>query len=381
MNTTSIYPQIVKTLHHKGALSRAELAAELGPGYARLNQALRDLETSGLIRLDHPGERIGKDTIVSLRAEENCVIGLDLGGTKLFGAIANLSGNLLHEAEIYGHGKTGEACYMMLVGMIDTLLGEARQRGLRIRGIGVEVPGRVRLETGYVLRAPAVQWEEFPLKERLVSRFGLPVFVDNDLKQSTLGEAWFGAGRGGSNIAYVAIGTGIAAGVVANDELQRGAHLRHGEIGWMVPDRRFLGKRYQGFGPFEVEASGPGVARRARERLAGKRSESELANLTSEDVFKAARLGEGWAKEVVDETIEYLAILIANTIAFYDPDIIVLSGGISRSSDLLIEPIRKLIDGCVLTPPNILVSSLGYQAGVLGAVVNLILNCPEFYTL
>ena len=84
--------------------------------------------------------------------------------------------------------------------------------------------------------------------------------------------------------------------------------------------------------------------------------------------------------QVVAETVDYLAILIANIMAFYDPDVIILSGGISRSSDLLIDPILKLIEGCVLTQPNIVVSSLGYRAGVLGAIANLILNCPEFYT-
>ncbi len=314
-----------------------------------------------------------------MQDNKNCVIGIDLGGTKLYGAITDLAGNIQDEIELRNHGKTGEPCYEMLVGVVTSLLEKTHHMGLTIRGIGIEVPGRVRLETGLVLRAPAVQWEGFPLKERLVSEFGLPVFVDNDLKQSALGEAWFGAGKSGSNVALVAIGTGVAAGVVANDVLQRGAHLRHGEIGWMVPGREFLGRHYRGFGPFEVEASGSGVASRARVLLAEKRSEEELASLTSEAVFDAARNGEEWAKQVVAETVEYLAILIANIMAFYDPDVIILSGGVSRSSDLLIDPILSLIEGCVLTQPKIVVSSLGYRAGVLGAIVNLLLNCPEIY--
>ncbi len=83
--------------------------------------------------------------------------------------------------------------------------------------------------------------------------------------------------------------------------------------------------------------------------------------------------------EVVSETVEYLAILVANLMAFYDPDIIILSGGVSRSHDLLVQPILNLVEGCVLIQPNIVLSSLGYQAGVLGAIVNLLLNCPEIY--
>lgn len=312
-------------------------------------------------------------------SQENCIIGFDLGGTKLFGAIIDLDGNFLYKEEIQDHRKFGEACFELLVSLLHSLLDKAQQIGANIRGIGGQVPGRVRLESGLVLNAPAVQWREFPLKERLVKEFGIPVFVDNDLKQSALGEAWFGAGKEYNHVALIAIGTGIAAGLVANDELQRGAHLRHGEIGWMVPGREFLGKTYSGFGPFEVETSGPGIAKRACALLAGKRSENELASLTSEDVFNAARKGEDWAKLVVAETVDYLAILIANVMAFYDPDIIILSGGVSRSSDLLINPILRLVQGCVLTQPNIVVSSLEYKAGVLGALVNLLLNCPEFY--
>jgi glucokinase len=170
--------------------------------------------------------------------------------------------------------------------------------------------------------------------------------------------------------------------VWSQDIIQRGATPDAWRDQLDGAQHKFLGKHYEGYGPLEVEAGGAGIARRGRNALASfaKRSDIELANLTSEDVFKAARAGEEWAKPVVAETIDYLAILIANIMAFYDPDIIILSGGISRSSDLLIDPIRKLIEGCVLTQPNIVVSSLGYRAGVLGAIVNVILNCPEFYT-
>ncbi len=374
------FPRIMKVLVQNKTIQVSQLADELGERAEHLRSALPALRKMGFIQWDQGGVSRKEDPLVSLCAEKNCIIGIDLGGTKLFGAITDLAGNILYEKEIYEHGKAGEECYGLLVGMLHSLLEKANQDGLTICGIGVEVPGITRLETGLVINAPAVQWKEFPLGERLVTKFNLPVLVDNDLKQSALGETWFGAGKHGSHVALLAIGTGIAVGMVANDVLQRGAHLRHGEIGWMVPGSEFLGKHYVGYGPLESEAGGAGIARRARNLLDGKRSDSELENLTGEDVFKAARVGEEWAKVVVAETIDYLAILIANIMAFYDPDVIILSGGISRSSDLLINPILKLIEGCVLTQPNIVVSTLGYRAGVLGAIANLILNCPEFYT-
>jgi glucokinase len=373
------FPQVLKCLYRNDTVSLSQLMTDLEIDIQHLKPVLRKLEKYEYIHWDRKlGIQI-EDNRITLQDHKIYFVGVDLGGTKLYGAVTNLAGNIVFDIEVRNHGKTGEACYVMLVEVISSLLEKANQKGYRVRGIGVQVPGRVQLETGLVLRAPAVSWEIFPLKERLVSEFGLPVYVDNDLKQSALGEAWFGAGKSGSNVALVAIGTGIAAGVVVNDVLQRGAHLRHGEIGWMVPGREFLGRHYSGFGACEVEASGTGIARRARLLLAGKRSEAELASLTSEEVFDAARNGEAWAKQVVAETVDYLAILIANVMAFYDPDIIILSGGVSRSSDLLIDPILSLVEGCVLVQPTIVLSSLGYQAGVLGAIVNLLLNCPEIY--
>ena len=296
MTTKSLYPQIIKALYRGNTVSASQLLAELGVYPKDLNPALLALTKAGFIHKHIPASSRNEDALYSLRSQENCVIGFDLGGTKLFGAITDLEGNFLYKEEIQDHKKFGEPCYDLLVSLIHSLIDKAREIGANIRGIGGQVPGRVILETGFVLNAPAVQWKEFPLKERLVREFGLPVFVDNDLKQSALGEAWFGAGKDCNHVALIAIGTGIAAGVVANDELQRGAHLRHGEVGWMVPGREFLGRTYSGFGAFEVETGGPGIAKRARALLVGKRSEIELASLTSEDVFNAAREGGGLGK-------------------------------------------------------------------------------------
>ena len=218
----------------------------------------------------------------------------------------------------------------------------------------------------------------FPLKERLVSRFGCPVYVDNDLKQASIGEAWFGAGKNFRNVVLLAIGTGIAASTVIDGQPLRGAHARLGELGWMVPGPDFLGRKYVGFGALETEASGPGIEARARKLVSGTQFERPLEELNGETVFAAARRGEPWAQQCVAETVDYLAVLIANIMAFYDPDVIILGGGVSRSSDVLIPPILKRVEGCVLTPPYIVPSALGYKAGVLGAIINLIQYSPEF---
>jgi glucokinase len=372
-----LYRRILILLYKNEELSLSKMSREIGVAIPDLTSSLDFLEQKGFIQQAESTETHEKREI-SLREGENCVIGLDLGGTKLYGAVSDIAGNIHFDQEIKIHGKSGEACFDMLAGLIDQMIVESSRRNLKLVGMGIDVPGRVQLDNGVVINAPAVSMRDFPLKDRLVSRFGYPVYVDNDLKQAALGEAWFGAGRKYSNVVLLAIGTGIAASTVIDGNPLRGAHLRQGELGWMVPGRDFLGRKYVGFGALETEASGPGIESRAKRLLSGTTNKPSLEGLDAESVFEAAKKGEGWAQQCLAETVEYLAVLIANIMAFYDPDIIILSGGVSRSSEMLIPPVMKLIEGCVLTQPYLVASSLGYKAGALGAIINLVKNCPEF---
>jgi glucokinase len=369
--------QIMIHLIKEKELTLDEISHEIGVEIRAMIPAVDFLETKGFLRETGSSQK-NRKAVVSLREGENGIIGLDLGGTKLYGAVSDITGNILYDREIKIHGKTGEACLEVLIELIEHFIEEARSRNLKLHGIGIDVPGRVQLNTGRVVNAPAVGIRDFPLKERLVTRFGYPVYIDNDLKQSALGEAWFGAGKNYRHVVLLSIGTGIAAGMLVDGRLLRGAHERLGELGWTVPGREFLGRKYENFGALETEASGPGIENRARQLLKGKKDEKFLAELGADAVYEAARKGEAWAENCVTETVEYLAVLVANIMAFYDPDIIILSGGVSLASDLLIPPILELVEGCVLTQPLLVLSSLGYKAGALGALINLVQNCPEF---
>jgi glucokinase len=369
--------EILIHLFQKDELILDELSQKIGVGIPDLTSVVEFLAARGFIqKATIPG--LSGKTLVSLRPGENCIIGLDLGGTKLYGAVSDMTGNILVDREIKILGKTGDACLVVLIDLIEQFISEAARRNLKLQGIGVAVPGRVQLESGLVLNAPAVGMHDFPLKEQLVARFGYPVYIDNDLKQAALGETWFGPGKNHRHVVLLSIGTGIAIGALIDGRPLRGAHERLGELGWMVPGREFLGRRYVDFGALETEVSGPGIENRARRLLNGVKDQHFLDELSADTVFEAARNGEAWAVSCVAETVEYLAVLVANIMAFYDPDLIIMSGGVSRSSDLLIPPILKLVVGCVLTQPELVVSSLGYTAGALGALINLVQNCPEF---
>jgi predicted NBD/HSP70 family sugar kinase len=265
--------------------------------------------------------------------------------------------------------------------MIDTLLASPRVDGRRVRGIGVGAPGVTLHKEGVVTWAYTLHWDKYPLKEKLAARYNMPITVDNDVNLAALGELWFGAGQNTQDMILIAIGTGIGAGVIINGALYRGSKEASGEIGNMIPGREFLGKNYLDFGALESVASGTGIAERARSLLKNQRGTVELENLTAEDVFDAARQKQEWAWVIINETVDYLAIAITNLVASFDPDLIVLGGGVSRSADLLIDPIMRRIVGVIPNPPKLVVSPLGLRATVMGAITNVLHNTSNFYVV
>jgi glucokinase len=149
----------------------------------------------------------------------------------------------------------------------------------------------------------------------------------------------------------------------------------------MLPGREFLGRNFEDFGALESVASGTGIAERARLALRAKRSQRELDDLDAEEVFSAARQGEAWAEKVIDETVDYLTIAIANLMACFDPEVIILGGGVSRSAEMLVEPILQRMQGTLPSLPRLVVSNLGLRAGVMGAITTVLHNTSNFYVV
>jgi glucokinase len=214
-----------------------------------------------------------------------------------------------------------------------------------------------------------LNWRELPLKDILTKRFNLPVFVENDANLSALGEMWFGGGINSREIICISIGTGIGAGIIQDGALQRGFHYSAGEIGYIVPSRRYLGKSYDEFGALEYLASGGGIASLARQLIAEGTIETNLTEITGEAVFNEARQGIPWAKKLVNDLVDYLTISLTAIVGLLDPEVIIINGGVSRSGDLLIEPLKKRLKGLVPFEPRIMRSELGALAPVLGAVM------------
>ncbi|HTP07974.1 MAG TPA: ROK family transcriptional regulator [Anaerolineae bacterium] len=372
---------ILEIIRREGPVSRNTIADRLDVSLPTVMRVVDDLIKEDLVRPQSATQWTGgrRRALLEFNPEGQVVIGVDLGRTKMFGAIADLAGNVLGEADMSRHRTSGEKNFQRLTELIDTLLAHPKIKGRRIRGIGVGAPGITRHKEGIVTWAYTLKWHDFPLKARLDERYNLPIAVDNDVNFAALGELWFGAEQNVSNMVFITIGTGIGAGIIIDGALYRGAHEASGEIGGMLPDRQFLGKRYEEFGVLETIASGTGIAERARQALKGRRKSEELEQLLAEDVFDAARQGQTWAKKLIDETVDCLAVAIANLTVTFDPELIVLGGGVTRSADLLIEPILCRIDGVIPALPRLVVSSLERRAVVMGAVTNVLHNTSDFF--
>lgn len=372
---------ILNLIRREGPLSRSQIADRLEVSLPTVMRIIDALSLEGLVCPTGIKEWSGgrKRSLIQFNAAEHLTIGIDLGGTKMYGAVSDLGGNILKEMNVLQHGTKGELSYQKLTQMIDGLLAFAQGTGKAIRGIGIGVPGVTYPGEGIVEWAPSLEWRSFPLKARLVKQYNLPVIVDNDVNLSAVGEMWFGAGQNVQNLVLIAIGTGIGAGIVIGGNLYRGAHMSAGEIGYLLPDSSFLGKEQKLFGALEQRAAGVGIAERAKEALKEKRSESELMAISAEDVFDAARMKEPWAVKIIEKTIDDLAMAVIALTLCFDPDLIVMGGGVSKSADLLIPPIFERIDGSIPAKPKIVASVLGIKAAVMGAIINLLHNTADFY--
>jgi glucokinase len=374
---------ILETIRRDGPISQTAVAARLDISLPTVMRIVGGLKDEGLVRPLNDKEWSGgrRRSLLEFNAEGYLVLGIDLGGTKMYGALSDLGGTVLDEVIVGQHGTSGEESYDRLVTLIDRLLASPKALGRRVRGIGVGVPGITLHQEGIVRWAYTLQWKDFPLKARLSERYKLPVTIDNDVNLAALGELWFGAGQNAQNMILIAIGTGIGAGIIIDGALYRGTTEASGEIGSMVPGREFLGKDFRDFGALESVASGTGIAARAREVLKAQGAQIDPDGVTAEEVFDAARLGQAWAWSVIEETVDFLAMAIANLTVMFDPEVIILGGGVARSADLLIEPISRRINGAVPALPRLVTSRLGLRAAAMGAITNVLHNTSDYYVV
>jgi glucokinase len=313
------------------------------------------------------------------------VIGVDLGGTNIVAAALPEDGSRTFglRSEPTRSDQGADAVVDRMVRMIDTVIAETiAETGAKradFAGVGVGAPGPLDRERGIVITTPNLGWTNFPLRDVIAEHTGLHASLDNDANCATLGEWWLGAARGGRNVVGMTIGTGIGGGLILDGKLYHGVSDVAGEIGHTTID--ITGRRCKcgNYGCLEAYASGPSIADRAREALGGddasllhRMVNGQLERLTAATVYDAAKQGDELALDVVRETARFLGAGIANLLNVFNPDVVVIAGGVTQAGDPLFEPLRKEVRKRAFRPAveacRIVPGSLPGTAGVVGAV-------------
>lgn len=267
------------------------------------------------------------------------ILALDLGGTKLAGALFTSEGMCLHSTRHRLDDRQGDAVGELIRQTIRELETHALP-GDRLSGIGMSVPGLYRRESGRVWAPNIPGWEDYPLKAMLSEVSSLPVCIESDRTCSILGERWQGGAQGCSDAIFITVGTGIGAGILANGQVLRGSGDLAGAIGWMALGQPFQ-ESYQDCGHLEYYASGRGIARHMRRRQ-GKHAFSDL---NPED-FRARYVLEHYrdnphARQIVEVSLSLWGMAAANLISIFNPEVIFFGGGLFGQAAPLIARIRE----------------------------------------
>lgn len=302
---------------------------------------------------------------------------VDVGGTKIASCLFTRDGQMLHKNKVAIDRAGPEQSVIQIIKIIKNLEQYAHAENEEIGSIGVAVPGVVFHPEGLVWTPNIPGWDHFPLRAKLEEKVQLPLVLDSDRSAYVLGEQWCGAAEEKKDVVYLAVGTGIGAGILMDGRLCRGSDDIAGAVGWFALNTEFRDE-YAGMGCFEAEASGASVARRAIRLInSGEASileeivAGQIHKITAEKVVRAAQKEDRLAQKVLDATIQYLAMGIANIVSILNPEMIVLGGGLFQAGEMLIEPVRKEFKKW--TQPlagqrvRLELSHLGEDAGLYGA--------------
>ncbi len=318
----------------------------------------------------------------AVKGQSPPVLAIDIGGTKIIAAIISDEGQII--AKEYCPTLAGEGPQVVIdriFSTVDHLTGSRNIDLSQLHSISVAAAGAIDFGKGIVTLSPNLPgWRNVPLRDIVKEKYGVNPFLLNDASAAVLGEHRFGAGRGLNNIIYITVSTGIGSGILTNGDLYFGASGGAGEIGHTTIDVNGPRCSCGNIGCLETLASGTAVAREAKRRIkaGGKSSLTEIVSgkvedITAEEVSIAAQGGDTLALEVISQAATYLGVGLLNLVNIFNPEMIIVGGGVSNMGDLLLNPARQVVKErayrLMAEAVRIVVAELGNNAEVLGAAV------------
>ena len=365
---------LLRLLREHAPCSKADLVRLSGLSAPTISSAVALLEARGLVKYIGNGESKGgrPPGLLRFQAQHGFVAGADIGGTSLRMMLADLNGTVVAQWSTHfaAHQRTPRAVCTLIRKGLATLSKERKIAMRRILHITAGAPGITNVDAGVVVSAPNLSgWNDVPLRAMIEASMSVPAAVENDTNLAAIGEQWRGAAEGIEDFVFVALGTGLGAGIFLRGRAYHGANWSAGEIGYM--GRRGEGRQslqVRSTGQLDRAIGGAGIEAEWRRVLRTQRKKQEgLTDLRATDIFDLALDGHALAAEVVEYTARVLADCVSELALVLDPELVVLGGGIGRHVALCAAT-ETMLSKNEFARPRIVSSSLGTQAQLYGAI-------------
>lgn len=307
-------------------------------------------------------------------------IGVDLGGTNIAIGLVDKEGKIIEQRSIPTLKERGiKLICDDMISLCQSLMDDNKLNKEDIHSIGIGTPGEIDSKNGVIVFASNIAMDNFPITETISSKLGIPTYLANDADCAALGEVTAGAGKGARNAVIVTLGTGIGGGLIVNGELYTGSYPGAGEIGHIVIDYKGRKCGCGRKGCFEQYGSATALINDAiRAAIANPTSQlnyyikGDYDKMNAKIPFDAAKKGDRIAIEVIGQYLDYLSAGLTNIVNIFQPDTIIIGGGIAKQGDNLTIPLSNKVKKETFTKEfntKIEVAKLGNDAGIIGAAM------------